>query len=308
MQTSDAGVAAIELEEGVVLKAYLCPAGHLTIGAGLTASSGVIVPKPGMTITRKEASRLLKQALSRNYEPAVAKVMPGARQHEFDGGTSFHFNTGAISRASWVQAWRARDWSAVADKIGLWVKGGGKVLPGLQRRRQRELAMIRDAVYPTAVPARSGPGVARFALKLDEAEIRKIRETFRALGYEPGPSPIGVAEIAVRNFQREHDLTVDGILGRATLSTLERRRAARAKTRAAGAAGVGGGAVTQADTIATPAADPQPALEPALSWAGWVALALVIIWLAVLAWRYRDVLAVKLQTPLPRVAAWLRSF
>jgi GH24 family phage-related lysozyme (muramidase) len=36
MQTSSRGVAGLEQEEGVVLRAYCCPAGVWTIGAGLT--------------------------------------------------------------------------------------------------------------------------------------------------------------------------------------------------------------------------------------------------------------------------------
>ena len=104
MQTSAEGVAFIERHEGVVLTAYRDPVGIWTIGSGLTAASGVVKPKAGMKISKAEAARLLSKALATNYEPAVARTMPGARQHEFDGGVSFHFNTGAIGRASWVRA------------------------------------------------------------------------------------------------------------------------------------------------------------------------------------------------------------
>ena len=44
MQTSAQGIVALELEEGVVLKAYRDAVGVWTIGAGLTASSGVVRP------------------------------------------------------------------------------------------------------------------------------------------------------------------------------------------------------------------------------------------------------------------------
>lgn len=42
-----------------MLTAYRCPAGKWTIGAGLTAASGVVTPRAGMTITRAKASWLL---------------------------------------------------------------------------------------------------------------------------------------------------------------------------------------------------------------------------------------------------------
>ena len=61
-----------------------------------------------MFITKAEASNLLQRALRANYEPAVKAAMPGARQHEFDAGIGFHWNLGAIGRASWVKAWRAK--------------------------------------------------------------------------------------------------------------------------------------------------------------------------------------------------------
>lgn len=96
-----------------------------------------------MVITKDEASRLLGEALTRNYEPAVRAALPGARQQDFDGAVSFHFNTGAIGRASWVKAWAKRDWQKVQAKLALWNKGGGKVLPGLKRRRDEEFMVRR---------------------------------------------------------------------------------------------------------------------------------------------------------------------
>ena len=63
MDISEPGIAMLEAEEGVVLRAYRCPAGVWTIGAGLTAASGVVVPQAGMVITPAEASALLARAL-----------------------------------------------------------------------------------------------------------------------------------------------------------------------------------------------------------------------------------------------------
>lgn len=150
-QTSSKGVAFLERHEGVVLKAYRCPAGVWTIGPGLTAGSGVVRPKAGMTITRAEATHLLQLALRQNYEPGVKRVMPGARQHEFDAGVSFHFNTGAIGRASWVRRWIERDWNATRAAMRAWNKGGGKVLPGLTRRREEEFRLLEHGDYGQGV-------------------------------------------------------------------------------------------------------------------------------------------------------------
>jgi len=303
MQTSARGIAFNERQEGVVLRAYRCPAGKWTIGAGLTAASGVVDPRPGMLITAEEASRLLALALRTRYEPTVNRAMPGAAQHEFDGGVSFHWNTGAISRASWVPAWAADDMGGMRDRLALWNKGGGKVLPGLTRRRELEANLIEFGDYGLAASPRPAPRqpahLARLALDLASTEIAAARRGFEVLGYAPGDDARGISVEVVRKFQADHDLTEDGILGRATLSTLQRRLDARK-----GAAV--GGTVTATGAAAT-VADPLPDVA-AFAWADVAILGGGLVLLGWLAWQYRDALAAKLHPVLPRVAAKLRSF
>lgn len=302
MQTSDRGVAAIVHHEGEVLKAYRDPVGIWTIGVGLTSKSGVITPKPGMVITREQSRALLKQALNANYEPGVRAAMPNAVQHEFDGGAGFHFNTGAIGRASWVRFWRAGDWANVERSLMQWTKAAGRHLPGLERRRSDEFQLIRYGVYPGERSHRQVVGLARYAIDMTPASIDALRKGLAKLGYAPGGDERGASEIAVRNFQRDHDLTVDGIVGPATLATLRRRLDARTRTTTAAGATGAGGAATQADT----AGGAQPAWEVA-SWVGWAVLAVGAVWLGWLAWQYRDVIAAKVQGALPGLARWLRS-
>ena len=304
MQTSAEGLAFLERHEGVVLKAYRCPAGIWTIGAGLTAASGVIRPKAGMTITAAEASRLLAEALRRNYEPATARAMPGASQHEFDAGVSFHFNTGAIARASWVRRWLNRDWPGTRIALLLWNKGGGKVLPGLTRRREEEFALLKDgnygyhraprpASFPNDIYARIAPPVTVFQEPF-------IREGLASLGYPVGDSRYEVAVEAVRRFQRDHGLTADGIIGRATASTLQRVLDARAKAKApAAVAALGAAEAVPSDGLEALAGIP---------FAGEVAIVLAALRAAWLAFGYRDTLAPALEPHLPRLAAFLRSF
>lgn len=308
MQTSAQGVAALELEEGVVLRAYRDSVGVLTIGAGLTAASGVIKPKLGMVITKEQATELLQQALRANYEPAVAKAMTsidGAivtrpNQHEFDAGLSFHWNLGAINRATWVPAWKAKAPRAeIRMRLLAWNKGGGKVLPGLTARRDREAAMLLDGKYRAPALPTPVAGFARWGLLLSGAEIAAAREGFKLLGYEPGPNSNAIFDDAARKFQADHGLTVDGIIGRATLTTLQRRLDARAKSVAptlAAAATLPAATSGFADQIVN------------LPYAGDASMLGVTLWGVSLAWRYRDVIAAKINPTLPRVAAILRSF
>jgi lysozyme len=307
MDISEPGIAMLEAEEGVVLRAYRCPAGVWTIGAGLTAASGVVVPQAGMVITPAEASALLARALERNYEPAVDRAMwPGRPvQHEFDAGVMFHFNTGAIGRASWVRAWIRDNADAARRGLMAWNKGGGKVLPGLVKRREREADLLLKGVYTPGKPLRIrlGPapvyGPARIALPLSAAEFSAARAALAGLGYAVGTDPIRITAQAVRSFQRDHDLTVDGILGRATLSTLQRRIDARRKTAvAAPALGLTGAGTATGGTDAL----------AGVPLSGAVLLGLAVLWAGWLAFQYRDAIAATVQRRLPRLARILRSF
>lgn len=312
--TSENGIAYLDSREGVVLKAYRDAVGVLTIGAGLTAASGVIVPKPGMVITRAQASALMREALAKNYEPAVRKAMGDVvPQHAFDGGSSFHWNTGAIGRASWVKAWKRRDDKGVRNGLLNWIKGGGRVLPGLQRRRREEADIILHGKWPvdlkvaTLEHANETPN-ALVVISLSASELANVRDGFRRVGFDPGPNAGHVLRSSVEAFQRKYDLTVDGKIGRATLSTLQRELDARKGVVNGSGTTVAGGGGAAGVEMAAPDPSTMP-IDPALL--HWLAAGAAIAgaaYLAYLAWHYRDMIAARLGGRLPRLATWLRSF
>lgn len=136
MTISERGVELIAKYEGCRLEAYRCPAGVWTIGYGHTA--GV---KQGDTLPSEErAKALLKEDLAK-YGNSVNKcVQDGSisfplNQNQFDALTSFCYNCGAGNLKKLVTG---RDAATVAAKIPAYNKGGGKVLPGLVRRREEE--------------------------------------------------------------------------------------------------------------------------------------------------------------------------
>jgi len=307
MQTSEKGIKFLERHEGVVLKAYRDPVGVWTIGAGLTKSSGVVAPKAGMVISKIEASNLLQQALKRNYEPAVNKAMAAskgaAKQNEFDGAVSFHWNTGAIGKASWVKSWRARDWPGVHRGLLNWIRGGGKIMPGLKRRREEEYSLIKGGFYSSQLKRKTASGLATFAVPYAPSEIAALKAAFRKLGYDPGTDKRGLPRPAVIKYQSDHALTRDGVIGRATLSSVRRMIDAKKKIKAPAAIG----AVAATDTQTGVVRDQLSGMAMA-DWIVWIGLALAACWLIWLAVTYRDAVAVKLQSRFPKLASILRSF
>lgn len=132
------GLALIKSFEGQRLTAYKCPAGVWTIGYGSTGSH----VRPGMTISEAEAEALLRQDLAR-FENTVAAAVPKATQNQFDAMVSLAFNIGTAAFAQSTVARRAKagDHKGAATAFALWNKAGGKVLPGLTRRRAAESAL-----------------------------------------------------------------------------------------------------------------------------------------------------------------------
>ncbi|SLN38297.1 hypothetical protein AQS8620_01438 [Aquimixticola soesokkakensis] len=306
MQTSEKGIEALELEENDVLKAYRDVVGKWTIGMGLTAASGVIVPKAGMTITKKQSQDLTRKALTLNYEPSVNSAMSGAKQHEFDAGVLFHWNTGAIKTASWVDLWRAKAGRAkIAARFRLWNKGNGKVIQGLVNRRERELKILFDGLYSSmSEPASASVAVARWVVVLSGDEKAKVLDDFMALGYLVGSNINNVHAFEVRRFQEDHGLSVDGKIGRATLSTLQRMVDAKAKTKpVASAAAV---ATVPAATSMTDVAQELSAAGISAAWL-FVPLAFVCLFALWRAWHYRDAVAARLPRSLSKLAQFLRS-
>lgn len=139
--TSKRGIDLIKQFEGMFLKAYLCPAKIWTIGYGHTATA-----RPGMVITEEQAEQLLRDDLL-EFERAVnhAVTVP-LKQHQFDALVSFAFNVGAsaLRGSTLLRKVNAEDWQGAAAEFDRWTRGGGKVLPGLVRRRAAERAMFED--------------------------------------------------------------------------------------------------------------------------------------------------------------------
>lgn len=137
------GLALIKESEGMRLKAYICPAGVLTVGFG---STGPHV-KPGMVITEAEAEALLRDDLAR-FERGVEKLTGGhATDNQFSAMVSLAFNVGldAFKRSTLLRKHMEGDTAGAADEFARWTRANGKILPGLVKRRAKEAALYRRA-------------------------------------------------------------------------------------------------------------------------------------------------------------------
>ena len=124
--------------EGCKLKAYHCPAGVCTIGYGHTSAAGAPQVVDGMTITQAQAEDILKRDIVK-YEVAVMDLVKvKLTQNQFDVLVDFAYNAGVgnLKSSTMLKKVNAGDFDAVPAELMKWVKGGGKVLPGLVRRRQ----------------------------------------------------------------------------------------------------------------------------------------------------------------------------
>lgn len=81
------------------------------------------------------------------YANGVARAIGDAptTQAQFDAMVSFHYNTGAIGRATLTRKHVTRDYAGAAAEFARWNKAGGRVLKGLVRRRTAEAALYRKA-------------------------------------------------------------------------------------------------------------------------------------------------------------------
>ena len=166
MKLSKAGEDLMHRYEGFRSKPYLCPAHIWTIGYGHVLYQEQIklpvlrTPEKPAKMIRKEMP--LKQEHNRvwtkteidelfrndveSFERGVLRLVPGVVGHQgrFDALVSFAFNAGLgnLQRSTIRMKANREDWEGAAEAFMMWTKGGGKVLPGLVKRREAEVKLF----------------------------------------------------------------------------------------------------------------------------------------------------------------------
>jgi len=156
MKVSPAALQMIKHHEGVRTKPYRCPALLWTVGVGHVIDSNHIkvpfeerrnLPIPDgwdRVLTMGEVDAILAQDLNR-FERGVARLCPASvnSQGIFDALVSFSFNVGLgnLQRSGLRMKTNRGEFEEAAEEFLKWTKAGGRVLPGLVKRRQGERAL-----------------------------------------------------------------------------------------------------------------------------------------------------------------------
>ena len=161
MKVSAAAIEMIKNHEGLRTKPYRCPALLWTVGVGhvIDPTHAAVkyeerknLPIPegwDRILSMGEVDTILAQDL-RRFERGVLRLCPAAsgNQGVFDALVSFAFNVGLgnLQRSSLRMKTNRGDFDEAADEFLKWTKAGGRVLPGLVKRRNDERALYLSGV------------------------------------------------------------------------------------------------------------------------------------------------------------------
>ena len=136
--------------EGFEAKPYLCPANIPTIGYGNTMyPNGERVTMDDPEITEEQATEMLMDTI-KSVEKQVKNILEvKLKAHQLAALISFTYNVGIgnLSKSTllaWVNS--NPDFNRIPEQFRRWNKGGGRVLKGLVRRREAEVALWTGGV------------------------------------------------------------------------------------------------------------------------------------------------------------------
>ena len=130
---------------GGQFKAYKCPANVLTIGWGHTNHHGRKFDA-ATKWTSKECDAAFLEDMQ-GFESAVRRLVKvPLTSYQYDALVSFCYNCGEgnLAKSTLLKKVNNKEFEAAAQEFKKWNKGGGKVLPGLTRRRASEALLFQN--------------------------------------------------------------------------------------------------------------------------------------------------------------------
>ena len=180
-KVSKAGLDLIKSFEGLYLKPYLDPINIPTIGYGtIKYENGASVTMQDPPITEQRAIDLLEWEVEEKAQHISRMVKVPINDNEFAALASFAYNVGwpSLEKSTLMKLLNSNaDRAAVADQFLRWDKAGGKVFPGLTRRRQAERSLFLQPVVESKpeeqLPSGPSDDDINSVLKKLEDEIMK---------------------------------------------------------------------------------------------------------------------------------------
>lgn len=125
--------------EGCRLMPYLCPAGVWTCGWGSTGPDVM----PGQAWTQDYADMRLTQDAIKFARGALAlcPLLTGTA-HAAIADFAYNLGLGRLRASTLRRRINAGDMAGAVAELRKWVRGGGRVLPGLVARRAAEAALL----------------------------------------------------------------------------------------------------------------------------------------------------------------------
>lgn len=136
MKTSKKGIALLKQFEGCKLQAYKDGGGVWTVGFGATGPN----IGPHTNWSQAQAEDDLAKKLE-DFEWAVSGLLQvPINQNQFDALVCFSYNVGvaALARSSLLKQLNMKHFKDAGDRFLDWSHDGGKVIPGLLKRREAE--------------------------------------------------------------------------------------------------------------------------------------------------------------------------
>ena len=127
--------------EGCKLTAYVCSAGHNTIGYGNTFYENGVKVKPGDKITQQRAEELLDVILIKFVQQTNEVIKSSVTQNQRDALTDFAYNCGLGNLKSSTLLKKVNadpNDKTIREEFMKWTRANKIVLNGLVRRREAE--------------------------------------------------------------------------------------------------------------------------------------------------------------------------
>ena len=139
-------IGIIKHFEGYSPFIYKDAAGYPTIGFGHLIKSGERIEEP---LLGEAAEKLLARDVAPKVAAVNARVSVPLFQGQFDAVLSWTYNLGegALKSSTMLKKINAGRHEEVPAQIKRWNRAGGKVLKGLERRREAEAALYRKRWY-----------------------------------------------------------------------------------------------------------------------------------------------------------------